>query len=76
MPYDGTNGEAVADWVGNATLVEVAGDGTLVLSVTAYGLTYDVATRPGWQVLRFNGMHYGSLSPEDYAQQYCELPPA
>ncbi|MEU1219234.1 hypothetical protein [Streptomyces microflavus] len=72
--YDGTNGQEVADWVGNAELVGVDSNGTLTMSVTLWGLTYDIVTESGWYVLRVAGRHEGSLSPEAYALQYHELP--
>ncbi|MFF9688994.1 hypothetical protein [Streptomyces sp. NPDC014623] len=74
MLYDGTNGAEIIAWVGNAELVEVGDDGALTMSVTAYGLTYDIRTEVGWYVLRNNSMHYGSLSAEAYKRQYHELP--
>ncbi|MFD9757949.1 hypothetical protein [[Kitasatospora] papulosa] len=74
MRYDGTNSQEMAAWVGDAKVVQVDEDGTCIMSVTVYGLTYDVLVRPGWHTLRSNGIHYGSLSPETYAQQYRELP--
>lgn len=72
--YDGTNAQEVAEWAGGTEVANVAEDGTLTLTVTAWGLTYDIVTGVGWYVLRATGVHHSSLSPEVYAAQFHELP--
>lgn len=72
--YDGTNGPALAAWVG-ADAHAQNGD-QLILTVTVYGLTYDVSLLPGWWLIRSAGDCGGTHSPEDYARIWHELPTA
>lgn len=71
--YDGTNGPELAEWVGAAEVVSLV-EGALTLSVTAATLTYDVVMHPGWWIIRQNGQHGGTHSPEDYERIWHELP--
>lgn len=74
MQYDGTNAEAIAEWVG-AEIVSVIDD-VLTLSVTMDILTYDQVLHPGWWMLRQDGGSGGTYSPERYAQLWMELDPS
>ncbi|MFS0697814.1 hypothetical protein [Streptomyces nitrosporeus] len=74
MWYDGTNGEELANWIGTAVYKDVAEDGTLTITVQAYEFTYDIRVPPQRWVLRGAGMYQGSLTAEEYAVQYYELP--
>jgi hypothetical protein len=74
MWHDGTNGEELAAWLGTATFVETAEDGTLTLRVEAYGLTYDMRIPPSRWVLRGGGLYQGALTHDEYTTQYYELP--
>lgn len=74
LQYDGTNAEELASWVDGGEVLRIAEDGELTLSVTSWGLTYEVQVPISWWSLRSNGMHQGSMSPEQYERIYYELP--
>ncbi|MEU0978451.1 hypothetical protein ABZ488_04470 [Streptomyces griseus] len=74
MLYDGTNGPAVADWLGNAELSKVGEDGTLELSVTGPDWTYPVTVPANSWVLQGAGVYQGALTPQEYQAQFYELP--
>jgi hypothetical protein len=74
MQYDGTNGEAVAEWLPNTVFESVAEDGTLSVQVENYGMTYPLYIPAQWWTLRAAGQYQGIVSPEDYTQNYYELP--
>lgn len=70
--YDGTNGAALAQWIGADGFTEA--NSRLVLTVTVYGLTYDVGLDVGWWLIRSSGVCGGAHSPEDYPRYWHELP--
>ena len=72
--YDGTNAEAVIEWIPGAENVSVAEDGTIELTVSVFGSTYAYRVPPGSWAVRGTGVFQGALSPEDYQMLYIELP--
>jgi hypothetical protein len=74
MWHTGTNGQELADWLGTATYVETAEDGTLTILVEAYGITYEMHVPPDRWVLRGGGLYQGVITQDEYAAQWYELP--
>ncbi|MFD3657040.1 hypothetical protein [Streptomyces sp. NPDC058620] len=74
MQYTGTNGPEVGDWLGNAEFAGVTEDGSLQLTVNSDGTIFTTRIPQGWWVLRYDGRHEGTVSPEDYPRRYYEIP--
>ncbi|MEV6471612.1 hypothetical protein [Streptomyces sp. NPDC051657] len=76
MYYDGTNGAEVAEWIGNGELVKIAPDGALELAITDPEFVFRTTVPPDRWVIQTIGAYQGSLTPQDYATNYHELPPS
>lgn len=72
--YDGTNGQYIAtQWLDSATLVTDDGQ-TLVLEIAGWPPS-QFQIPLGHYVLRYYGKSfYQPVSPEDYAQNWVEIP--
>lgn len=74
LQYDGTNGVALAAWIGPAEVVSIDDENVLTLSITAYGLSHEAHLSPGWWALRLGNIPQGTMSDEAYQRMYYELP--